>query len=94
MKKRSSPSDTEFHPWEGGEGKVSTQYHRALLSLALKALEEKKPDKALLLLTASLSYPDNLGEGKLPQRPRQRGLVLHGSGLRDEKRYRKSPGSF
>ena len=59
----------KFHPWEGGEGKVSTQYHRALLSLALKALEEKKPDKALLLLTASLSYPDNLGEGKLPNVP-------------------------
>jgi tetratricopeptide (TPR) repeat protein len=55
-----------FHPWEGGEGKVTTQYKYALINLALKKLNENKPLEAIELLERTLSYPNNLGEGKLP----------------------------
>lgn len=59
----------KFHPWEGGEGKVSAQYRYALIQLAKEALKSKHPDQALLLLEQSLTYPHNLGEGKLPNVP-------------------------
>lgn len=54
-----------FHPWEGGEGKVTTQYTLAILMIAKKALAEEKYKYAENLLTSALKYPDNLGEGKL-----------------------------
>ncbi len=59
----------KFHPWEGGEGKVSSQYKYALIHLAIQNLEKKQPEEALRLLEATLSYPNNLGEGKLPNVP-------------------------
>lgn len=55
----------QFHPWEGGEGKVSTQYRYALIHMAIQKLEEGQPEAALPLLEKTLTYPDNLGEGKL-----------------------------
>lgn len=58
-----------FHPWEGGEGKVIAQYRYALIHIAILKLEEGKTEEALPLLTASLTYPKNLGEGKLPNVP-------------------------
>lgn len=58
-----------FHPWEGGEGKVSAQYRYALTGLAVRRLEEHQPGEALRLLEDTLSYPENLGEGKLPNVP-------------------------
>lgn len=51
-----------FHPWEGGEGKITAQYKAALMHLA-KAKNDKA--KAAALLEKALSYPQNLGEGKL-----------------------------
>lgn len=54
-----------FHPWEGGEGKVTTQYRIALLGMARKAIEHQEPEKARELLECALYYPENLGEGKL-----------------------------
>ncbi|KAI0011485.1 hypothetical protein F4779DRAFT_213601 [Xylariaceae sp. FL0662B] len=54
-----------FHPWEGGEGKVTTQYTHSLLGLAYKALAEKHPETAKDLLLKALTFPENLGEGKL-----------------------------
>ena len=50
-----------FHPWEGGEGKIPAQYRIALMNIA------KKSDnaKAIELLEKALVYPYNLGEGKL-----------------------------
>lgn len=54
-----------FHPWEGGEGKVVSQYLIAHIALAKKAISEGQPAMALQLLTAAENYPDNLGEGKL-----------------------------
>lgn len=55
----------KFHPWEGGEGKITTQYTVALVELARKALSQGNPAKAKELLTKALVFPQNLGEGKL-----------------------------
>ncbi|KAA8746076.1 DUF5107 domain-containing protein [Paenibacillus sp. UASWS1643] len=54
-----------FHPWEGGEGKVTGQYVTALTELAKRNLEKQQPELALELLKKALVYPENLGEGKL-----------------------------
>ncbi|WP_340032858.1 DUF5107 domain-containing protein [Paenibacillus sp. FSL K6-1122] len=54
-----------FHPWEGGEGKVTGQYVTALTELAKQNLEKQQPELALELLQKALVYPENLGEGKL-----------------------------
>ena len=58
-----------FHPWEGGEGKVSAQYRYALIHLAKNQLAAGNPETALQLLNSALTYPKNLGEGKLPNVP-------------------------
>lgn len=55
----------KFHPWEGGEGKVPTQYVYSLTAMAKKAIGKKDYDKAIEFLEQSLTYPENLGEGKL-----------------------------
>lgn len=55
----------KFHPWEGGEGKATTQYTTALVGMAKKALSEEKYGLAEELLEKALVYPENLGEGKL-----------------------------
>lgn len=55
----------QFHPWEGGEGKVTGQYVTALTELAKQNLEKQQPELALELLKKALVYPENLGEGKL-----------------------------
>lgn len=54
-----------FHPWEGGEGKVSTQYQVARVELAVEAIATKRYEEAVALLTQCLDYPHHLGEGKL-----------------------------
>jgi tetratricopeptide (TPR) repeat protein len=53
-----------FHPWEGGEGKVSSQYVNAHLLSGRKALEDGDGEKALRHFEAAQNYPENLGEGK------------------------------
>ena len=55
----------KFHPWEGGEGKVTGQYVFSLTEMAKKAIENKKYTYAISLLNNALHYPENLGEGKL-----------------------------
>lgn len=55
----------EFHPWEGGEGKVTTQYVLALTELAIQAINEGDGEKAIDLLQRATERPDSLGEGKL-----------------------------
>jgi hypothetical protein len=59
--------ERHFHPWEGGEGKVSGQYLFALIQLARKNIKENKFGEAIDLLNQAKadSYPHNLGEGKL-----------------------------
>ncbi|MBQ1797730.1 MAG: DUF5107 domain-containing protein [Prevotella sp.] len=54
-----------FHPWEGGEGKVSGQYQTARMELAKIAIKDNDADKAITLLEQCLEYPHHLGEGKL-----------------------------
>ncbi len=55
----------KFHPWEGGEGKVTAQYLLAHTELAKKAIKQRDYKAALEHLNATLNYPHNLGEGKL-----------------------------
>ena len=54
-----------FHPWEGGEGKVTKQYVCALLGMARHAMAENRFSDAVPLLRQALVLPHNLGEGKL-----------------------------
>ncbi|MFT4007222.1 MAG: DUF5107 domain-containing protein, partial [Lacrimispora sp.] len=54
-----------FHPWEGGEGKVTAQYVVSLVELARQAMAAKEWAGAEEYLTRALEYPENLGEGKL-----------------------------
>jgi len=58
-------SNRKFHPWEGGEGKVTTQYATALTQLARIAMADGDAGKAKALLERALVFPHNLGEGKL-----------------------------
>ena len=66
----------QFHPWEGGEGKVSGQYQFCRLELAKRSLtpspspKEREVDTssvegAAKLLEECLVFPHHLGEGKL-----------------------------
>jgi tetratricopeptide (TPR) repeat protein len=56
----------KFHPWEGGEGKVSGQYIFSLVELAKEDIRNQKLNSAIDKLTTAQTYPVNLGEGKLP----------------------------
>lgn len=55
----------KFHPWEGGEGKVTAQYTIALMELAKAEIKSGNYHKAEDYLKRILVYPENLGEGKL-----------------------------
>jgi tetratricopeptide (TPR) repeat protein len=55
----------QFHPWEGGEGKVTGQYILCRIELAKQAIAENRFAEALQLLLETETYPHNLGEGKL-----------------------------
>jgi tetratricopeptide (TPR) repeat protein len=54
-----------FHPWEGGEGKVTGQYVIALVELAKGRLHAQDFRGAIDILGRAQVYPHNLGEGKL-----------------------------
>lgn len=54
-----------FHPWEGGEGKITFQYTYCRLQLAKRAIGEGNFSQALQYLNETDAYPYNLGEGKL-----------------------------
>lgn len=71
-----------FHPWEGGEGKVSAQYRFALIHQAEEKLAKNEPEKAFSLLESSLTYPENLGEGKLPNVPDNEACYYMGKACR------------
>ena len=58
----------QFHPWEGGEGKVLAQYQICRIELAkqlLKANSHHLSPNTQHLLEECLVYPPHLGEGKL-----------------------------
>jgi tetratricopeptide (TPR) repeat protein len=54
-----------FHPWEGGEGKVTGQYVSSLVELARRAIRQGQHAEAIARLEQAQIYPHNLGEGKL-----------------------------
>ena len=54
-----------FHPWEGGEGKVTGQYVTSLVEIARKLLKAGEARQAIAALETAQIYPHNLGEGKL-----------------------------
>lgn len=58
-----------FHPWEGGEGKVTKQYVTSLIQMARDHIRHCEFDRAIVCLTRARSYPHNLGEGKLLTAP-------------------------
>lgn len=58
-------SQRQFHPWEGGEGKVPFQYVTVNVELAKKNIKQENYNKAIEYLLAAQAYPENLGEGKL-----------------------------
>lgn len=55
----------KFHPWEGGEGKVSGQYQYSLIEMAKIDYHRGLYSKAIEFLQKSLKFTENLGEGKL-----------------------------
>ena len=79
----------KFHPWEGGEGKITTQYTISLLEMAKQCLASEKYEQAEKLLKKALVYPENLGEGKLEGTKDNHlyyhlGLALEAQGKHDE----------
>lgn len=55
----------QFHPWEGGEGKVPFQYLNARIERGKQLLVQNDADGAITHFEAAQTYPHNLGEGKL-----------------------------
>ena len=58
-------SERKFHPWEGGEGKVTGQYVFAHVELGKRYLRNQQGKDAIETIEKALIYPENLGEGKL-----------------------------
>lgn len=54
-----------FHPWEGGEGKVSAQYQITRVEMSKNSINAGRYNEAITLLKECLDYPFHLGEGKL-----------------------------
>ena len=54
-----------FHPWEGGEGKITGQYVTSLVERAKTLITGGQARQAIDLLGQAQVYPHNLGEGKL-----------------------------
>ena len=55
----------KFHPWEGGEGKVTKLYKRICCALAEKDILKGDLASAEKRYKACFEFPHNLGEGKL-----------------------------
>lgn len=55
----------QFHPWEGGEGKVTGQYVFNLVEWAKEEILAGQYLEAISKLEKAQIYPNNLGEGKL-----------------------------
>lgn len=54
-----------FHPWEGGEGRVTGQYRIALIQTARGLMERSCYRETIDKLEAARCYPPHLGEDKL-----------------------------
>ncbi|SKB85423.1 Tetratricopeptide repeat-containing protein [Salegentibacter holothuriorum] len=60
-----SLENRQFHPREGGEGKVTFQYVTTQVELAKENIQNEEYNIAIQHLKAAQAYPHNLGEGKL-----------------------------
>jgi tetratricopeptide (TPR) repeat protein len=87
----------KFHPWEGGEGKVTRQYVLCRVEQARQFIETGDFERALSLLHETDSYPHSLGEGKLANAEENdvdyfKGLACRGLGNeeRAELHFRKA----
>ncbi len=58
-------SSHSFQTWEGAEGRITTQFKVSLLQQAKELLVKGSADEAEKLIKEALSYPENLGEGRL-----------------------------
>ena len=81
----------QFHPWEGGEGKVPAQYQFASVELAKRSIADGHYSQAISLLEGCLVYRQNFGEGKLHCAQDNDffyflGLAYDGAGERDKAR--------
>lgn len=56
----------KFHPWEGGEGKVTRLYKQIKCARAKELAAQGKQEEAMQKYRDALTFPENLGEGKLP----------------------------
>ena len=65
QKARDLISKRKFHPWEGGEGKITKQYVNCNIELGKQLISGNKFENAIAVLCEALTYPHNLGEGKL-----------------------------
>lgn len=54
-----------FHPWEGGEGKVTKLYKEIVKTIAKEFAQKGDYQEAIEWYKKALSFPHNLGEGKL-----------------------------
>ncbi|RYY61875.1 MAG: DUF5107 domain-containing protein [Chitinophagaceae bacterium] len=85
---KESLASRQFHPWEGGEGKVVNQHLICHIELVRRAIHRGSYQEALDLIDAAENYPDNLGEGKLPGTPENdlqflKGLTYERMGEKD-----------
>lgn len=55
----------KFHPWEGGEGKVTRLYKEIKFARADALAAAGKTEEAMQKYRDALTFPENLGEGKL-----------------------------
>lgn len=58
-------STRKFHPWEGGEGKITSQFIINQIRCAMDCINQGDYSQAAELLRQALQYPSNLGEGRL-----------------------------
>ncbi len=58
-------STHSFRTWEGAEGKITAQFKVSLVEKAKALLNKGDGKAAIKLLKEALSYPENLGEGRL-----------------------------
>lgn len=65
-----------FHPWEGGEGKVSGQYQLARTELAKQALTAKDYPRAIVLLGECLEYHTIWARANCVVRRRMTSIIL------------------
>ena len=92
-KAKSYIASRKFHPWEGGEGKVTGLYTLCRVELAKIAIEEKRFSEAIQLLKETEIFPHNLGEGKLKNAEENEVYYYKGlayRGLKDEENATKN----